>query len=89
MERLRIKEGPHLAIMMIDIKEWGRNYVTGVSLDVLKSYRGGAKSVLPDIHRLKAQWIDEKRKDWVKKADELIALIENDKNPPKLVSLAE
>jgi hypothetical protein len=89
MVRLGIKEGPRLAIMMIDIKEWGRNYVTAVSLDVLKQYRGGARPVLPDLRRLKAQWIDEKRKDWIKKADELIALIENDKDPPKLVSLAE
>ncbi|MHC4253500.1 MAG: HEAT repeat domain-containing protein, partial [Planctomycetota bacterium] len=89
MARLRIKEGPRLAIMMIDIKEWGRNYVTAVSLGVLKKYRGGARPVLPDIRRLKAQWIAEKRKDWVKKADELIDLIENDRDPPKLVSLAE
>ncbi|MHC5054184.1 MAG: HEAT repeat domain-containing protein [Planctomycetota bacterium] len=89
MARLRIKEGPRLAIMMIDIKEWGRNYVTAVSLEVLKKYRGAARPVLPDIRRLKAQWIAEKRKDWVKKADELIELIENDRDPPKLVSLAE
>jgi len=89
MARLRIEEGMHLAIMLINLREWGRNYVTGVSLDVLKQYRGAARPILPDLKKLKIQWQRERRNDWVKKADELIAGIEKDKNPPKLISLKQ
>jgi len=89
MARLRIEEGMHLAIMLINLRQWGRNYVTAVSLDILKQYRGAARPVLPDLKKLKVQWRKERRADWVKKADELIAGIENDKNPPKLISLKQ
>jgi len=89
MARLRIEEGIPLAIMMINLRDWGRNYITMVSLDVLKQYRGAARSALPELRKLEAQWRAEKRMDWVKKLTEVVAAIENDKNPPKLVSLKD
>ena len=46
-------------------------------------------NILDDLKKLKVQWQKEKRTDWIKKADELIAGIDNDKNPPKLISLKQ
>ena len=89
MARLRIKEGLPLTIMMINLREWGRNYITAASLDILKHYRGAARPILPELKKLEAQWRKEKRKDWLKKLAEVVAAIENDKNPPKLISLKE
>ena len=89
MARLRIREGLDLAIMMINLREWGRNYVTAASLDVLKQYRGAARPILPELKKLEAQWRKENRKDFLKKLAEVRAVIENDKNPPKLISLKQ
>jgi hypothetical protein len=89
MARLRIEEGLHLALMMIHLREWGRNYVTMASLDVLKQYRGAARPILPELKKLEAQWHKEKRKDFLKKLGEVYAAIKNDKNPPKLIRLKD
>jgi len=89
MARLRIEEGLHLAIMMLNLREWGRNYVTAASLDILKQYRGAARPILPELKKLKVQWRKERRNDWLKKLAKLIAAIENDKDPPKLISLKQ
>ena len=89
MARLRIEEGIPLALMMINLRDWGRNYITGVSLDVLKEYRGAAKPFLPELKKLEAQWRTEKRADFLKKLAEVLAAIESDKNPPKLISLKD
>jgi len=89
MARLRIEDGIPLAIMMINLRDWGRNYITGVSLDVLKEYRGAARSALPELKKLEAQWRAEKRADFLKKLAEVVAAIESDKHPPKLISLKD
>jgi hypothetical protein len=89
MARLRIEEGLHMAIMLINLREWGRNYVTDVSLGIIKQYRGAAKLVLPELEKLKIQWQKERRGAWLKKLAEIMATIDNDKNPPRLISLKE
>ena len=89
MARLRIREGLDLAVMMMNLREWGRNYVTAASLDVLKQYRGAARPILPELKKLETQWRKEKRKDFLDKLAEVLAAIENDKNPPTLISLKE
>ena len=89
MARLRIEEGLQLAIMLINLREWGRNYVTAAALDILKQYRGAARPILPELKKLKVQWQKERRADWLKKLAALTTLIENDKNPPKLISLKQ
>ena len=89
MARLRIEEGIPLALMMINLRDWGRNYITMVSLDVLKEYRGAARPALPELKKLEAQWRAEKRADFLKKLAAVVAAIESDKNPPRLISLKD
>ena len=69
------------------MREWGRNYVTDVSLKVLRKYRGAARPFLPQLRQLEADWKKEKRTDWVKRMGSIIAEIEKDRNPPETVSL--
>ncbi|NQT54393.1 HEAT repeat domain-containing protein, partial [bacterium] len=89
MARLRVEEGIPLALMMINLRDWGRNYITMVSLNVLKEYRGAARSALPELKKLEAQWRAEKRADFLKKLAEVVAAIESDNNPPELISLKD
>jgi hypothetical protein len=55
------------------------------SLDVLKQYRGAAESVLPDLKKLEVEF--HKMEPQHDKIMEVIAVIENGKNPPRLISL--
>jgi len=87
MARLHIEEGIPLALMMINLRDWGRNYITMVSLDVLEQYRGAARPFLPELKRLEAEWRAEKRVDFLKKLTEVVAAIESDKSPPTLIGL--
>jgi hypothetical protein len=87
LARLRIEEGIPLTLMMMNLRDWGRGYIILASLDVLKEYRGAAKSVLPELRKLEVEWKGMKAE--LKKLTEVIAVIENDKDPPKLISLKE
>jgi hypothetical protein len=71
---------------MMKLPDWGKTYIINVSLDVLKEYRGAAKSVLPELKELEVQW---RGKAEHKKLTEVIAVIENDTNPPKLIRLKD
>ena len=86
MVRLRIEEGIPLTMMMMGLRDWGRAYIIAESLAVLKEYRGAARSALPELRKLEAEW---RGKPEHKKLLEVIAVIENDKDPPKLISLKE
>jgi hypothetical protein len=85
MARLHIEEGIGLSMKLMQLKEWGRNYVVTASLNTLQKYGGAAKSVVPRLKELAEQW--KKEKQHHKKILETIAVIEKDRNPPKLVSL--
>ncbi|MCX5653178.1 MAG: HEAT repeat domain-containing protein, partial [Planctomycetota bacterium] len=87
LARLRIEEGIPLTMMMLNLREWGKAYIILESLDVLKQYRGAAKSVLPDLKKLEAELRGMKPQQ--DKLMEVIAVIENDKNPPRLISLKD
>ncbi|MCX5656457.1 MAG: DUF6288 domain-containing protein [Planctomycetota bacterium] len=87
LARLRIEEGIPLTMMMLNLREWGKRYIVLESLDVLKQYRGAAKSVLPDLKKLEVEL--RKMKPQHDKIIEVIAVIENDKNPPRLISLKD
>jgi len=89
MARLHIREGIDLAIMLMKIPEWGKGYIISVSLDVLKQYGGAAKSALPELRKLEQKYIAKKQANEHKKIADVIAAIENDKNPPKLISLKD
>jgi Family of unknown function (DUF6288)/HEAT repeats len=83
--RLHIEEGIPLTLMMMELHQWGEKHIVTTSIDVLKEYRGAAKSILPQLKKLEIE-ISNKPDVRVKLA-EVITLIENDTNPPKLISL--
>ena len=87
LARLRIEEGIPLTMMMLNLRDWGRGYIILESLDVLKQYGGAAKSVLPDLKKLEVDL--RKMEPQHGKIVEVIAAIENDKNPPRLISLKD
>ena len=87
MARLHIEEGIPLTMMMLNLRDWGRGYIILEALDVLKEYRGAAKSVLPELKTLEVEL--RKMKPQHDKLMEVIAAVENDKNPPKLISLKD
>ncbi|HUT34135.1 MAG TPA: hypothetical protein VNE39_11685 [Planctomycetota bacterium] len=80
MARLRIEEGIPLTMMMLNLRDWGRGYIILEALDVLKEYRGAAKSVLPELKALEVEL--RKMKPQHDKLMEVLAAIENDKTPP-------
>jgi len=87
MARLRIEEGIPLTMMMLNLRDWGRRYIIMESLDVLKQYGGAAKSVLPELKKLEVELRGMEPQH--RKITEVIAVIENDRNPPKLISLKD
>lgn len=84
MARLKIEEGIPLAVMMMNLPDWGKAYIRAESLKVLKEYRGAAKSVVPDLKKIADESPKEKAAIM-----EVVSLIESDTNPPKLISLKE
>ncbi len=84
MARLKIEEGIPLAIMMMNLPDWGKAYIRTESLKVLTEYRGAAKSVVPDLKKIADESPKEKAAIM-----EVIKVIEGDPNPPKLVSLKD
>ena len=87
MARLHIEEGIPLTIKLMKLKDWGRSYIILTSLDVLKQYRGAAKSALPELKEMEVEF--RKMKKEHDKLLEVIARIENDNNPPQLISLKD
>jgi len=87
LARLRIEEGIPLTMMMLNLQDWGRGYIILESLDVLKQYRGAARSVLPELKKLETDFA--KMKPQRDKLMDVIAVIEKDKDPPKLISLKD
>jgi HEAT repeat protein len=85
LARLHLEEGIPLALMLMKLPDWGKAYIIQISLDVLKEYRGAAKSALPELKQLEVDF--HKMQKEHDKLLEVIATIENDQTPPKLVSL--
>lgn len=85
LARLRIEEGIPLTLLLLNLKDWGKAYIVQTSLDVLKEYRGAAKSALPELKKLDTEFA-RMPKERAKLA-EVVGLIEQDPNPPKLTSL--
>ena len=87
LARLQLEEGIPLTLMLMNLKDWGKAYIIQTSLDVLKQYRGAAKSILPELKKLQVELRNNPKEH--DKLVEVIALIENDSNPPKLISLKD
>ena len=87
LARFRVEEGIPLTLMMMNLKDWGKAYIISASLDVLKQYRGAAKSALPELKKMEIELRKSKKEH--DKLVEVMAVIENDKNPPKLISFKD
>lgn len=87
MARLQIEEGIPLTLLLMNLKDWGKAYIIQTSLDVLKQYRGAAKPILPELKKLEVELRKNPKEH--DKLVEVMALIENDTNPPKLISLKD
>ncbi len=87
LARLRIEEGIPLTMMMLNLKDWGKGYIIQTSLDVLKQYGGAAKPILPELRKLEGELTKTPKEH--DKLVEVIKLIENDNNPPALISLKD
>ena len=85
LARLRIEEGIPLTLLLMNLKDWGKDYIIETSIDVLKQYRGAAKPILPELRKLEVA-IRNTPKPHAKLV-EVITLIENDANPPTLINL--
>ena len=87
LARLQLEEGIPLTLLLMNLKDWGKGYIIETSIDVLKKYRGAAKSILPELKKLEVDIRNTKKEH--DKLVEVIALIENDANPPKLIRLQD
>lgn len=85
LARLHIEEGIPLTLQLMNLKDWGKGYIISVSLDVLKEYRGSAKFALPELKEF-GTTLSKMSKEHAKLL-EVVSIIENDKSPPKLISL--
>ncbi|MCY3018276.1 MAG: DUF6288 domain-containing protein [Planctomycetota bacterium] len=86
-----VKEGIPLCFTAMDWRNWGGGERIAICLDALKLYGGNALPVLKEIER---EWtVDEATANSMKpQLDRVRAMIkeaQNDKNPPKLVSLKD
>ena len=87
MARLQIQEGLPLSIKMLKWDMHGAGYVRQIARGALRQYRGAAQELLPQLKLLLAEATREKQADDIKELSILISMIENDKNPPALVSI--
>ena len=83
----RIEEGMRLCIVAMGLGQWGQGYQTGVCLGVLKTYGTAARAILPELKELTKNKALLRFKDNHAKLVKLIAAIEGDGDPPKLISL--
>lgn len=87
LARLKIEEGIPLSIFMMKLTDWGKGDIVTTSLDVLKEYRGAAKTILPELKKLEPEFRHMAKEH--AKLLEVMKLIEDDPNPPKLISLKD
>ncbi|MDA0840112.1 MAG: DUF6288 domain-containing protein [Planctomycetota bacterium] len=87
MGRLHIAEGLPLGMMMLNLKDWGRGVIISATLDALKQYGGAARSILPELKKMEEEIRGMKPQH--SKMLALLEAIENDQNPPRLISLKE
>ncbi len=78
--RLRIEEGMQLALDIMDIQRWGKNYRIRRLIEIIGEYGGAAKPVLPQLRELEAD---------LKAHHEARMLAENIENLGKLIESIE
>lgn len=95
LSQLHIREAMPLCIKLVRPNSWGFGHRFPICLECLKRYKGAAREVLPQLRELRQTLLSSQRAKGNEKhptivaVDEAIALIENDKNPPKLRSVSD
>jgi len=80
------QEGLDYIVDVIGIERWGLKKRFSRCMDVLKTYRGAAKHLIPELKKLEEILIKTRPKDKAKitALKEVIEIIKNDNSPPKL-----
>ncbi|MFT7642116.1 MAG: HEAT repeat protein, partial [Pirellulaceae bacterium] len=84
MARFRIEEGIPLCFETFDFHRWGSVMRVPARLKTLQAYAGNAKPFLPQLRELRTRWSDGENRDML---EETIKIIEQDENPPPMISL--
>ncbi|MFQ6131670.1 MAG: DUF6288 domain-containing protein [Armatimonadota bacterium] len=88
LSSLHIREGMQLCVDLIEPDRWGQGRRAPRCLDYLARYGGNAREVMPQLLEVRAQLLERagnKPDDpSVVKADEVIAAINGDQDPPPL-----
>ncbi|MBT3198923.1 MAG: hypothetical protein HN350_03315 [Phycisphaerales bacterium] len=86
MVRMNLKDGVKICVDTMELGTWGGSTRYPHRLATLEKYRGAAKEFLPQIKA----WLPKfRRPDERAALEKVIKIIEDDKNPPKMTSLAE
>ena len=86
MVRMNLKDGVKICVDTMELSTWGGKTRYPHRLATLEKYRGAAKSVLPQIKSWRPKF---RRPEELAALEKVIKIIEDDKNPPKLTSLAD
>ena len=82
--RLHIKEGLPLCFETFDLDRWGQVMRVPARFNTLQAYAGNAKPYLPQLREMRNKWKSGDMRDLLEKT---IKIIEEDDNPPCLISL--
>ena len=82
--RLHIQEGLPLCFETFDLHRWGQVMRVPARFKTLQAYAGNAKPYLPQLHELRNKWKSGDMRDLLEKT---IKVIEEDSNPPCMISL--
>jgi HEAT repeat protein len=84
MARFRIKEGLPLCFETFGFKRWGAFARFPARFKTLQAYRGSAKPFLPQLREMRTLWKSGPHREML---EQTIKVIEEDNDPPALISL--
>jgi hypothetical protein len=86
MARYRIKEGIPLCLETFDLHRWGSVMRVPARFKTLQAYAGNARPYLPQLREMRTRWKQGEHREALEKT---IRIIEEDNDPPPLISLHE
>lgn len=84
MARFQIKEGIPLCFETFDFHRWGAVMRVPNRFRTLRAYAGNTKPFLPQLREMRSRWRSGEHRDML---EETIRIIEEDENPPPMISL--
>lgn len=92
LSRLHIREGMALCVTVMEPPRWGAGKRVDPCLKYLQRYGAHAKTVLPQLREIRAQFAVEAKKgksEQVEKMDKFIASLESSTTQPTVIGLSE